>query len=64
VHQVAFDSPEGLLQVDAENNHCVLTPRIGVCNASGQFDVVWESSVPVRPDPYLSTYGLSEFWLS
>ena len=64
LHQVSFDSPEGLLQVDAENNHCVLTPRIGVCNAAGQFDVVWESSVPIKPDPYLSTYGFSEFWLS
>jgi len=64
VHQVTFESPEGLLQVDAENNHCVLTPRIGVCNAAGQFDVIWEGSVPVKPDPYLSTYGFSEFWLS
>jgi len=60
---VSFDSPEGRVTVDAENNHCVLTPRIGVCRSDGQFDIVWESSEPVKPDPYLSTFGFSEFGL-
>lgn len=63
VRTVRFDSPEGPVSVDPDNNHCVLTPRIGVCRADGQFDVVWESSEPVKPDPYLSTFGFSEFWL-
>lgn len=60
---VSFDSPEGRVTVDAENNHCTLTPRIGICRADGQFDIAWEASEPVRPDPYLSTFGFSEFWL-
>lgn len=60
---VKFDSPEGPITVDAENNHCALTPRIGVCRPDGQFEVLWESSSPVKPDPYLSTFGFSEFWL-
>jgi ABC-type branched-subunit amino acid transport system substrate-binding protein len=63
VRTVKFESPEGPITVDAENNHCVLTPRIGVCRSDGQFEVVWESSEPVKPDPYLSTFGFSEFWL-
>jgi branched-chain amino acid transport system substrate-binding protein len=63
VRGMSFDSPEGLVTVDAENNHCSLTPRIGVCRSDGQFDVVWEGSEPVKPDPYLSTFGFSEFWL-
>ena len=63
VHRVSFDSPEGLLTVDGESNHCALTPRIGVCMANGQFDIVWQSSEPVKADPYLSTYGFAEFWL-
>jgi branched-chain amino acid transport system substrate-binding protein len=63
VRSIHFDSPEGPVSVDPDNNHCVLTPRIGVCRADGQFDVVWESSEPVKPDPYLSTFGFSEFWL-
>ena len=63
VRTVKFESPEGLITVDAENNHCALTPRIGVCRADGQFEVVWEGSEPVKPDPYLSTFDFSEFWL-
>lgn len=60
---ISFDSPEGVVSIDAENNHCALTPRIGVCRQDGQFDIVWEASAPVKPDPYLSTFGFSEFWL-
>lgn len=63
VHKVKFASPEGPIAIDAENNHCALTPRIGICRSDGQFDVVWEGSGPVKPDPYLSTFGFSEFWL-
>ncbi|MDQ2136635.1 transporter substrate-binding domain-containing protein [Alcaligenaceae bacterium A4P071] len=63
-HSVRYDSPEGQLEIDAENNHCLLTPRIGMCNAAGQFDVIWQGSAPVKPDPYLSSFGLAEFWLA
>ncbi len=62
-HNVRFESPEGSLSVDRENNHCVLTPRIGICRADGRFDVVWQGKEPVKPDPYLSTYGFADFWL-
>ncbi|MES2946129.1 MAG: transporter substrate-binding domain-containing protein [Pseudomonadota bacterium] len=63
VRGVQFDSPEGVISVDAENNHCSLTPRIGVCRSDGEFDVVWEGTMPVKPDPYLTTFGFTEFWL-
>lgn len=63
VRGVQFDSPEGMISVDAENNHCALTPRIGVCRSDGEFDVVWEGTTPVKPDPYLTTFGFTEFWL-
>jgi len=63
VHTVKFDSPEGPLAILPENNHCVLTPRIGVCRADGRFEVVWQGREPVKPDPYLTTFGLDEFWL-
>lgn len=63
VHAVHFDAPEGRVSVDEDNNHCCLTPRIGVCRHDGQFDIVWEAKEPVRPDPYFSTFGFSEFWL-
>ena len=64
VHTVRLESPEGTITVDPENNHCALTPRIGVCRVDGSFDVVWESKLPVKPDPYMSTYGFSDFWLA
>lgn len=63
VRSVRFESPEGPLSIDAENNHTFLTPRIGVCRSDGQFDIVWEGKEPIKADPYLSTLGFSEFWL-
>jgi branched-chain amino acid transport system substrate-binding protein len=63
VHDVEFDSPEGLLKIDPENNHAILTPRIAVCQPDGSFEIVWEGRHPVKPDPYLTSYGFAEFWL-
>ena len=63
VREVEFDSPEGPLRIDPANNHAILTPRIAICRPDGAFDVVWEGRSPVKPDPYLSTYGFAEFWL-
>lgn len=62
-HRVRLEAPEGPITVDPENNHCSLTPRIGICRSDGQFDIVWEAKEPVRPDPYFSTFGFTEFWL-
>ena len=42
------------LGIDGSNNHCVLTPRLAVSNAGGQFDIFWEADAPVKPDPYLT----------
>ena len=36
--------------VDRDNRHCYLTPRIGVSNAAGGFDIIYEAARPVRPD--------------
>ncbi|HEX7686690.1 MAG TPA: transporter substrate-binding domain-containing protein [Burkholderiaceae bacterium] len=63
LRKVRFDSPEGPIAIDVDNNHLALTPRIGRCRADGQFDVVWQSAEPIRPDPYLSTFGFANFWL-
>jgi branched-chain amino acid transport system substrate-binding protein len=60
---VEFDSPEGLLKIDPENNHAILTPRIAICRPDGAFEVVWEGRSPIKPDPYLTSYGFAEFWL-
>ena len=62
--EVEFDSPEGRLRIDRENNHAVLTPRIGICRTDGTFDVVWEGPGQIKPDPSLISYGAETFWLS
>lgn len=48
-----FLAPQGMVRVDAENNHTYLWPRIGKANAKGEFDIVECSPSAVRPDPYL-----------
>ncbi|GJI87627.1 transporter substrate-binding domain-containing protein [Duganella hordei] len=58
-----FDAPEGAIAVDPENHHVWLQPKIGVARDDGAFDVVWQAAEPVKPDPYLTTYEFSEFWL-
>jgi len=50
---VALDAPQGRVHIDSDNRHCYLTPRIGVSNRSGGFDIIYEATQPVKPDPYL-----------
>jgi ABC-type branched-subunit amino acid transport system substrate-binding protein len=60
---VDYLSPEGRFAFDSDNRHIWSTPRIGIANVDGQFDIAWESSVPIRPDPYLASSRLEELWL-
>jgi branched-chain amino acid transport system substrate-binding protein len=55
---IEFDAPQGPITVDADNNHTWLHSRIGVLDATGQFDIVWEAGEPVKPDPYLISHAL------
>ncbi len=50
---LSVDAPQGTVGIDGPTNHAFLTPRIGKSSASGQFDILWQASRPVRPDPYL-----------
>lgn len=50
---LSVDAPQGTVGIDGTTNHAFLTPRIGKSSASGQFDILWQASRPVRPDPYL-----------
>jgi branched-chain amino acid transport system substrate-binding protein len=49
-----FQSPQGPVWVDPDNNHCFLTPRLARSTTDGQFDIFWEAEAPQKPDPYLS----------
>jgi len=51
-----FAAPEGLVTVSDWNQHIWKTGRIGVVNAEGLIDTVWESDGPIEPDPCLANY--------
>jgi ABC-type branched-subunit amino acid transport system substrate-binding protein len=48
-----LDAPQGLVRIDRENNHCYVTPRLGVSTATGDFRILSADEQPMKPDPYL-----------
>jgi ABC-type branched-subunit amino acid transport system substrate-binding protein len=50
---IELDAPQGSIAIDPDNHHTWLNPRIGILDEVGGFDVVWQASGPVKPDPYL-----------
>jgi ABC-type branched-subunit amino acid transport system substrate-binding protein len=54
-----YDSPQGPIWVDPDNNHCFLTPRLARSVPGYQFRIFWEADAPERPDPYLSNLDLA-----
>jgi branched-chain amino acid transport system substrate-binding protein len=54
-----YDSPQGPVWVDPDNNHCYLTPRLARSVPGCQFKIFWEADAPERPDPYLSNLDLA-----
>ncbi len=55
-----YDAPQGHISIDEDSGHTDLWTRIGRANRDGQFDIVRESHVAVKPDPYLTThFGLT-----
>jgi branched-chain amino acid transport system substrate-binding protein len=56
-----FEAPQGHVSIDPSTHHTNLNPRIGRVNHNGQFDVVWEATAPIRPDPYLVAHTLGDW---
>jgi urea transport system substrate-binding protein len=54
---VSFDAPEGKVVIDGKNHHITKPGLIGKINANNQFDIVWSSPGPIKPDPYLEAYS-------
>jgi branched-chain amino acid transport system substrate-binding protein len=61
---LSLEAPEGPIQIDPDNNHIWLTPRIGQVRPDGEFDIVWEGKSPIKPDPYLSVSPIGGRWLT
>ncbi|HZT28575.1 MAG TPA: urea ABC transporter substrate-binding protein [Bryobacteraceae bacterium] len=47
-----FQAPEGLVRIDPKNQHTWKTVRIGQIRSDGQFNVVYATDSPVRPQPW------------
>lgn len=58
-----LDAPEGHVSFDTQTRHLWLRPRIGTVRTDGLFDIVWQASAPVRPDPYLIASRIEDVWL-
>ncbi|KAL6060402.1 putative Extracellular ligandbinding receptor [Balamuthia mandrillaris] len=50
--QVRFNSPQGSLSVDPNNQHTVKSWYLGYADNNGQFVVYPEDDTPIIPDPY------------
>jgi len=48
-------APGGPVRIDPENQRTWKTMRLGRIVEGGQFDVVWSSEKPIRPEPYPSS---------
>lgn len=47
-----FQAPQGKIMIDQKNQHTWLWSRIGRANENGQFDIMWESRAPIKPEPW------------
>jgi branched-chain amino acid transport system substrate-binding protein len=56
-----FDAPQGRVELDPDNGHFYLWPRIGRLGSDGQFAIVEQSRRPVKPDPYLINHSLADW---
>jgi urea ABC transporter urea binding protein len=56
-----FDAPSGTVRIDPENHHTWKTMRLGKIVEGGQFEIVWSSEKPIRPEPYPSSRSAADW---
>ncbi|MCT7950668.1 urea ABC transporter substrate-binding protein [Ancylothrix sp. C2] len=56
LQNMEFAAPQGRVKVDAKTQHLWKTVRIGKVRKDGLVDTIWDSGVPVCPDPFLKGY--------
>lgn len=61
IAEVEYAAPQGRVRIDRENNHTYLWPRVARLDARGQFQIVWNPGVRVRPDPYSVVQSLGDW---
>ena len=48
----SLPAPEGIVSIDPDTQHTWKTVRVGKIRPDGQFEIVWSSENPIRPQPY------------
>jgi urea transport system substrate-binding protein len=61
VGNIGFRGPGGMTYIEGDNLHVWKKTRIGRILDDGQFEIVWESGIPIRPEPY-PLYRSREEW--
>lgn len=56
--KITFHAPQGRVAIDLETQHTWLWPRLARLNARGRFDIVQQSPVAIRPDPWMVEHRL------
>ncbi len=59
-HQ-SFNAPEGPVHFDSVNQHTWKTIRVGKVLEDGQFEVIYSSERPIRPEPFPDTRSPREW---
>ena len=49
---IALSLPAGIAMIDPHTQHLTQMVRVGRARPDGQFDIVWDSKNPVKPEPY------------
>lgn len=58
---ISVSAPQGAVTVDPQTQHVWKSVRIGQIRPDGQFDIVWSTAKPVRPQPF-PPYRTPEEW--
>lgn len=56
-----LEAPEGLVYIDFDTQHAWRKVRVGKILENGQFEIVWQSDKPIKPQPYPSTRTIKEW---
>lgn len=49
---LSLNAPQGVVSVDRDNRHLWRSARVAKATADGQFQVVWRTEHPIRPNPF------------
>ena len=49
---LSIEAPEGQVRVDTDTQHVYRTVRVGQIDIDGQFQILWSSPEPIKPEIY------------